>query len=305
MKRRGCRNCWEQRRISKCHFTFLGDFLTSRRVINVAEFIAERKKNYPTKERIEAKKNAEVAQKSEYKASELEKQADKLRRQLRKVESSIKRKREQGDEGDDMRRSADTEDDAPDEVTAKSLPPREDEDTPPPPAKRADVKKHCKYFSTGGTCGKKSKCRFVHDPEVRQAAINERERNNGRLTIQQRLTLNDKDQEDLAILESIQYLREKGVMNNSQPVNNEAAAVTTTPSTITSSTPVHSLLPAAPASLPQPPPKRESVASAARRDPPPSIIPGPNSVSAQGMAHYQGWLLEPYGSSHGKSDNLP
>ena len=83
---------------------------------------------------------------------------------------------------------------------------------PPPPARKADISKHCKYYSTGGSCGKKGKCRFRHDPEVREAAIKEREANNGRLTIQQRLILNDKDQEDLAVLQSIQYLREKGLM---------------------------------------------------------------------------------------------
>ncbi|KAG7109991.1 Protein phosphatase 2C 3 like protein [Verticillium longisporum] len=93
-------------------------------------------------------------------------------------------------------------------------------------AKKADVSKHCKYYATGGTCGKKGKCRFVHDPEVREAAMKEREANNGNLTIQQRLVLNDKDQEDLTVLRSIQYLREKG---KSAELSPEAQIVTAFP----------------------------------------------------------------------------
>uniref|UniRef100_A0A8H7K9T9 FMR1-interacting protein 1 conserved domain-containing protein n=1 Tax=Bionectria ochroleuca TaxID=29856 RepID=A0A8H7K9T9_BIOOC len=91
-------------------------------VDDIAEFIAERKRNYPTKARREAKKAAEAAQKNEEKRTSLERQADKLRRQLRKVESSIKRKREQGDEGDEMRDPSSDEssdDDKPEEVSSR------------------------------------------------------------------------------------------------------------------------------------------------------------------------------------------
>ncbi|CAI6078930.1 unnamed protein product [Clonostachys chloroleuca] len=273
-------------------------------VDDVAEFIAERKRNYPTKARREAKKAAEAAQKNEEKRTSLERQADKLRRQLRKVESSIKRKREQGDEGDEMRDPSSDEssdDEKPEEVSSR---PSASNSVPAPaaqPGKRADVTRHCKYFSTGGTCGKKSKCRFVHDPAVRDAAIKEREANNGRLTIQQRLILNDKEQEDLTILASIQYLRVKGVMTKA--VEEESQKKTVAPVPVPGSS--KSLLPAAPPSLPPPPVKREPVG---RSKPPPSIIPNANSISAQGLKHYQGWLLKPYGSSSTKtsqSENLP
>ncbi|KAI8158593.1 hypothetical protein K4K49_007919 [Colletotrichum sp. SAR 10_70] len=189
-------------------------------VTDVAAYIAERKKRFPTAARVKAKKSAEVAHGSSHKfAAALEKEeylAIKLRKQLEKVESSIKRKREQQDEGDEMRDSSPveikSEDDEPEVASsrAQQAPP------PPPPAKKADVTKHCKYYSTGGTCGKKGKCRFVHDPAVREAAMKEREANNGALTIQQRLILNDKDQEDLTVLQSIQYLREKGLMKDDE-----------------------------------------------------------------------------------------
>lgn len=265
--------------------------------------MSERKKHFPTKARVEAKKAAELAQKGEDKASSLEKQADKLRRQLRKVESSIKRKREQGDEGDEMRDPSDesSDDEKPEVMSTRShvAPP------PPPPAKKADVSKHCKYYSTGGTCGKKGKCRFVHDPEVREAAIKEREANNGRLTIQQRLILNDKEQEDLTVLQSIQYLRQKGLMNPADKVESEMNGSSKGPAAAKPQ-PAPSLLPAASASLPPLPVKREPALP--RRVPPPSIIPSANSISTQGMAHYEGWLLKPYGSSGGKqskSDDLP
>lgn len=174
---------------------------------------------------------------------------------------------------------------------------------PPPPAKKADVSRHCKYYATGGTCGKQGKCRFVHDPEVREAAIKEREANNGRLTIQQRLILNDKEQEDLTVLQSIQYLREKGIMSLDGVKEEEGDGPKKTAAVPPKGS---SLLPAASASLPPPPIKREPGSS--RRNPPPSIIPGADSISAQGMKHYQGWLLKPYGSSSGKqprSDDLP
>ncbi|UPK93936.1 hypothetical protein LCI18_004871 [Fusarium solani-melongenae] len=269
---------------------------------DVAAFLAERKKHFPTKARVEAKKAAELAQNGEDKASSLEKQADKLRRQLRKVESSIKRKREQGDEGDEMRDpSEESSDDEPEVMSTRShvAPP------PPPPAKKADVSKHCKYYSTGGTCGKKGKCRFVHDPEVREAAMKEREANNGRLTIQQRLILNDKEQEDLTVLQSIDYLRKKGAIEAVEPSDIKDEGIKKVKAELPAQPPPSSLLPDAPASLPPPPVKREPALP--RRNPPPSIVPGDNN-SSQGIKHYQGWLLRPYGSTNGKSsksDDLP
>lgn len=312
-------------------------------------YIAQRKKNFPTKARIEAKK-AEAGNKNEGKkedkTSELEKQADKLRRQLRKVESSIKRKREQGDEGDEMRdpkadeEEEESSDDGPPEVMSSRSPAVSQAETHKQPpaaastelsaaaaaaaaAKKADVSRHCKYYSTGGSCGKKSKCRFVHDPAVREAAIKDREANNGRMTIQQRLILNDKEQEDLAILESIQYLREKGIMHESKKsAADESGKPSPTTATIPSSSPgtlksspatpkpskKPSTLPAASASLPPLPVKREPASLPRRNHPPPSAAPSADSAGTQGAEHYQGWLLKPYGSSSGtnsKSDDLP
>lgn len=188
----------------------------------------------------------------------MEKQADKLRRQLRKVESSIKRKREQGDEGDELRESSDevSDDDEPEVQSSKAA--------SAPAAKPTDARKHCKYYSTGGTCGKKGKCRFVHDPEVREAAMKEREANNGRLTIQQRLMLNDKEQEDLTVLRSIQYLRDRGIMaaatkpvanTNGDNNNKEQQAEKKPDGAAPVPKPSVSSLPARPPSLPALPPK--------------------------------------------------
>ncbi|KEY70021.1 hypothetical protein S7711_04036 [Stachybotrys chartarum IBT 7711] len=274
-----------------------------------ASFIADRKKNFPTKARTEARK-AELAKTNEVKredrrddkASALEKQAIKLRKQLRKVESSIKRKREQGDEGDDMRQS-DSGDSSEDEKPQVMSSRKQDN------GKKADITKHCKYFSTGGTCGKKGKCRFVHDNEVREAALRDREANDGRLTIQQRLILNDKEQEDLTVLQSIQYLREKGLMPQSAPavVGKEEKEKATSPQPVSAAEPATttSLLPAAPPSLPPPPIKRE--AGSSRRNPPPSTTPSAHGASAPGSKHYQGWLLKPYGSASGEqpSSEIP
>ncbi|KHO00632.1 uncharacterized protein MAM_01410 [Metarhizium album ARSEF 1941] len=286
-------------------------------ISDVAAFLAERRKNYPTKSRVEAKKAAEMAQKDQAKTAELEKQADKLRKQLRKVEFSIKRKREQGDEGDEMRDPSEDSDDEKPEVASSRV-----QTAPPqPPAKKADISRHCKYYSTGGTCGKKGKCRFVHDPEVREAAIKEREANNGRLTIQQRLILNDKDQEDLAVLQSIKYLRQKGMMASTSNEADEKGGNEekgtgpdddTDNNQTTDAAPVpaasrSSLLPAAPASLPTPPVKRKA-STPHQNSTQPSSLPSADSASDSGVKHYEGWLLQPYGSSNGdksKADDLP
>ncbi|MBE3048782.1 hypothetical protein IMZ48_41045, partial [Candidatus Bathyarchaeota archaeon] len=190
----------------------------------MSAFIAERRKRYPTKDRVEARQTAEEAQKAQEteRTSRLQQEADKLRRQLKAVESSIKRKREQKDEGDEMRGSAEADSDAdmpevqssraPDGAVDDAAAAAEAAEEAAEAARKADITRHCKYYATGGSCGKKGKCRFVHDPAVREAAIREKEANNGQLTIKQRLILNDKEQEDLSVLASIQYLRDKGLM---------------------------------------------------------------------------------------------
>ncbi|CRK35448.1 hypothetical protein BN1708_006747, partial [Verticillium longisporum] len=217
------------------------------------------------------------------------------------VESSIKRKREQQDEGDEMRGSPVLSDmvsgdDQPEVLSTRSqhLP------APPPPAKKADVSKHCKYYATGGTCGKKGKCRFVHDPEVREAAMKEREANNGNLTIQQRLVLNDKDQEDLTVLRSIQYLREKGVI--SEQKNAEAAAANSQHSGAAEqrAPQSESTLPAAHSSLPRAPVRPKH--GLPPHNPPPSAL---QIAKTGGKPQYKGWNLSGYGNSGLKSEDLP
>lgn len=176
--------------------------------------------------------------------------------------------------------------------------------------KKADVTRHCKYYSTGGTCGKKGKCRFVHDPEIREAAIKEREANHGRLTIQQRLTLNDKEQEDLTVLQSIQYLRQRGIMSeaaaasaaaslekengNSEGPEIELEALTVEsdpgPPLVVSST--------SPYQLPRPP-ASQAVKDDHNRTNGKAAENGDESTTTK---HYEGWLLRPYGSN-GRENN--
>ncbi|KAH6630823.1 hypothetical protein B0J18DRAFT_113034 [Chaetomium sp. MPI-SDFR-AT-0129] len=196
---------------------------------DIAAWIAERRARFPTKSRIEARKAAIKAQTNEAqqaKSSALEQKAEKLRKQLEKVESSIKRKREQQDEGDDMRdidlSSPSSEIKSEEDEKPEVMSTRQALSNIPPPPRKADPTKHCKYYSTGGTCGKRGKCRFVHDPAVREAALKEREMNGGRITLQQRITLNDKDQEDLAIVETLKYLQDRGVLPN-KASNGEAS----------------------------------------------------------------------------------
>ena len=234
--------------------------------------------------------------------AELERQqqkAEKLRKQLENLETSIKRKREQQDEGDEMR--------AVDASPASSSNSKSDDEKPetlstreqlaiPPAAKKADQTKHCKYFSTGGVCGKKGKCRFVHDPEVRAAALQERERNGGRMTLQQRLTLNDKEQEDLTIVKTLAYLQGKGIMQNAAEPDNEAELDATVPSLSAQSAAGQSTT----SSLPPTPIKREQVNHNL-----PAIPPAPIAQSgASGGKRYEGWNLSGFGNTGVKAGDI-
>jgi hypothetical protein len=252
----------------------------------VSAWIEERRRNFPSKARIEEKKAAvkalhgEAAKKeADEKAAQLEreqKKAEKLREKLEKVESRIKRKREQQDEGDDARgasssssSSDDSDDDKPESQSTK-------QELPPPP-KRADPTKHCKYYSTGGTCGKKGKCRFVHDSLVREAALREREENGGRMTLRQRLVLNDKEQEDLTIVQTLKYLQDKGLIVASHKAKSQSA---TSPP-------------------PAAPPQNHSLPPTPVRSEPPHGLPPipPTVVSGTPPVKYNGWNLSGFGNT--------
>ncbi|RFU34356.1 hypothetical protein B7463_g1971, partial [Scytalidium lignicola] len=215
---------------------------------DIAAWIAERKARYPTKARREAaaeelRKRQQTngasaandadatSKKSSAGESKLERQqrkAEKLRLQLEKAEQKIKdamnagskRKREtgdngDGDDGDDDESSDDSDsgsDDSKPEVASSHVSILSQVAAAP----KAQLQRHCKYFSTGGTCGKKGKCRFVHDQEVRNQALREKEANGGVMTLAQRLILNDTAKDDLTILKSIKYLKEKGLMSDHQ-----------------------------------------------------------------------------------------
>ncbi|KAI1821932.1 hypothetical protein F4861DRAFT_425858 [Xylaria intraflava] len=198
---------------------------------DIAAWIAERKANYPTKARIAAKKAALAAsapkadESSKPTATKIDKdqaKIDRLEKKLSKLKGNLeKRKRAPNDEGDEMRADespspSNSSDDEEPEVQTSSKPLASF--LPPPPIARADPSNHCKYYSTGGTCGKKGKCRFKHDPAVREAALQERTRNGGRMTLKQRLLLNDKDHEDMDVVKAIVEMRSTGRLVDPQNV---------------------------------------------------------------------------------------
>ncbi|KAI0197620.1 hypothetical protein F4808DRAFT_294789 [Astrocystis sublimbata] len=199
-------------------------------ITDMAAWIAERKANYPTKARIAAKKAAQEAalpkteepKPTPSKAEIEQAKIDKLEKKLSKLKGSIeKRKRAVNDEGDEMRAEespdlSDSSDDEKPEVQSSAKPATSS--LPPPPISRADPSNHCKYYSTGGTCGKKGKCRFKHDPAVREAALQERTRNGGRMTLKQRLLLNDKDHDDMDVVKAIVEMRASGRLADPQTV---------------------------------------------------------------------------------------
>lgn len=259
--------------------------------------------------------------------------AEKLRKQLEKVESSIKRKREQQDEGDEMR---DVDGDGADSDASSASKLGSDDDAPeavpirtetaasvaaaaaaaaakgviPPAAKKADPTKHCKYYSTGGSCGKKGKCRFVHDPAVREAALQDRERNGGRMTLRQRLVLNDKDQEDLTIVKTLQYLKEKGMMTNAKaPLASSGAGGATPDGQSAASSKTLGAAPTSPAGR-----KTQQESGVASLPTAPSLAkkhqqPAQSDAGASGgttsapTVRYQGWDLSGFGNTGVKSDD--
>jgi hypothetical protein len=202
-------------------------------------WLAERRSRYPTKARRDAaaeelrqrreqgrqkNHNGEAKKENETKLEKQQRKAEKLRRELEKAEQKIqeqisgsKRKRENGDEGDEDRgqvsentegsSDSDSDDSKPEAISTRGHGPLRVHQAP-----KAQLQRHCKYFSTGGTCGKKGKCRFVHDQEVRNQALRDKEANGGKMTLAQRLILNDTAKDDLTILKSIKYLKEKGLM---------------------------------------------------------------------------------------------
>lgn len=256
----------------------------------MASWVAERRANFPTKARVEAKKAAEAAQRAEVgedqkpvtKLNKDEEKAEKLRRQLAKVERKLeKRKREANDEGDEMRvdgaesSSDDSEDEKP-----ESLPTRKASSfLPPPPIIRADPTNHCKYYSTGGICGKKGKCRFVHDNLVREQALREQAANGGRMTLKQRLLRNDKDQEDLAIVRSIMDLRTAGRLATGQQATNQSSS--------SSQRPIH--------------PLPQKVVDAAALPPAPDVLPDGRVKSAYVSTETRDMMneLKPYAGHSG------
>ncbi|KAI1443928.1 hypothetical protein F5Y02DRAFT_186840 [Annulohypoxylon stygium] len=194
---------------------------------DLEKWLAERRANFPTKARV-AQKEAELHSQLANHASNgkeaaavqvdpVEKEADRLRKRLAKLDRKIeKRKRAPNDEGDDMR--SESSDEESEDEKPESMPTDKSATgfLPPPPITRADPSNHCKYYSTGGICGKKGKCRFVHDPAVREAALSERTRNGGQMTLKQRLLLNDKDQDDMEVIKTIVDMRSNGRLHNPQ-----------------------------------------------------------------------------------------
>ncbi len=194
-------------------------------------------------------------EKQRRKAEKLRKQLERAEQKVQEAQmkAGMKRKRDSGDVGDEEDGDAKIEGDAVDQVIATATASASLSDTDsdsdsddsseytdatgsedeapvaftskrsapvqvPPPAKKNILQRHCKYFSTGGTCGKKGKCRFIHDESVRAAAIREKEMNGGRMTLAQRLTQNDKEKDDLMVLKSIKYLFDKGMLDDPEPV---------------------------------------------------------------------------------------
>jgi hypothetical protein len=189
-------------------------------------------------------------EKQQRKAEKLRKQLEKAERKLQEsIKAGEKRKRsidDEGDEGEGNDKKGDDVDQLIANATAKatagaanesessnssdSLSNSDSDDSAPdaqssrrsgptkvlPPA-RAQLQIPCKYFSTGGSCGKKGKCRFVHDQTVRDAAIKERAKG-GRMSLAERLQQNEIEKEELMVLKAIKYAAEHGLLDDPNSV---------------------------------------------------------------------------------------
>jgi hypothetical protein len=267
-------------------------------------WLAERKANYPTKQRIREKQEAEATTVTETKPSLTpdEEELEKMKRQVAKLERKVgrsKRKREANDEGDEMRNdqdadSSESEDDKPETLSTRKPP---SGSLPPPPIIRADPSNHCKYYATGGTCGKKGKCRFKHDPAVREKALAEQTKNGGRKTLSQLLLLNDKDNDDMETVRAIVGLRSNGRILDPHKPEISANRYAQFAKDLASGS--KSSLPSAgsEANLPANP-----VASSAKSDEASQRKPPPENSPT---TLYQGWNLSGYGGTGLKPRELP
>lgn len=186
---------------------------------------------------------AKVADDKESALQKQQRRAEKLRKQLERAEQKIqdalktgtKRKRDANDSGEEDAKadgdhvdqviaeattngSSDSEESSEytDESESDAGPESKTSGRAGPiktlPNPKVNLQRHCKYFSTGGNCGKKGKCRFLHEQSVRDAALKEKELNGGRPTLSQRLAMNEAEKEDLLIIRSIKYLQEQGAL---------------------------------------------------------------------------------------------
>lgn len=255
---------------------------------DLAAWLAERKKKWPTAERVaareaelakrraaaaeqsardraKAKKERDELAASAAKSAELsetermQRKADKLRKQLERLErdledgkkSGTKRKRDSNDSGDEGNTVKQAGGDLVDQVIEKATASAKDdvedssEDTDEsesnddpeeqtshrtgpakvqPPSKKNILERQCKYFSTGGVCGKKGKCRFIHDQAVRDAAIREKDLSGGRPTLSQRLVQGEEDKKSLLLIRAIQRLKATGQLDENNDTDADANA---------------------------------------------------------------------------------
>jgi hypothetical protein len=113
------------------------------------------------------------------------------------------------------------------------------------------------------------------------------------MTLQQRLTLNDKEQEDLTIVKTLKYLQDKGMIDGSGPCTQpdpSADAVASNAQT-SSKTSSHPHLPPAPV-------KKEGINSL------PAIPPTSTLPSKAPTVKYNGWNLSGFGNTGVKSGDL-
>jgi hypothetical protein len=175
-------------------------------------------------------------QKQQLKAERLRKQLERAEEKLRNVmKAGMKRKRGNNDSGDENGPVQDSEeakvgpasaseassdssdesdsDDEPETATSRRTAPTK----APPSGKKNMLDRNCKYFSTGGTCGKMGKCRFVHDQAVRDAALREQGLAGSRPTLYQRLVEAEQKLDDLSVVKAVQNLHKQGELAENEP----------------------------------------------------------------------------------------
>ncbi|KAG0642670.1 hypothetical protein HOY80DRAFT_881235 [Tuber brumale] len=195
----------------------------------IEEWIRERKRRFPTRERVAAKakeeeeKKRKLAEASEVGVETVRARASSMSRQAlaaAQQPTQQKRKRTEQDPGDDYPPDSSPDSDTdtnsqssfPEELSTSKKPPTPSLIASPPPRKKSTKQAAlCRVFKTTGKCRFGEGCRYTHiPPESKQKKGKERK---GAKSLYQRLLDQDREKENEIVVSAVRYLFERGALS--------------------------------------------------------------------------------------------